>query len=84
VSTSNTEFSERSPAQREQILAILQERGQEGVRNTELNNVCFRYGARIHELRKAGHKIKTVNEARGLFRFVLERPAGQLRLLEIQ
>jgi predicted AAA+ superfamily ATPase len=82
VSTSKTEFAGRSPVQREKILEILQERGHEGVRNTELNNVCFRYGARIYELRKMGHKIKTVNEARGLFRFVLERPSEQLSLLE--
>ena len=80
MSTSRTEFADRGPAQREKILEILKERGQEGVHNTELNNVCFRYGARIYELRKLGHRIKTVNEARGLFRFVLECSGEQLTL----
>ena len=62
----------RGPDQRQKILDVLIERGEQGVRNTELNEICFRYGARIFELRKLGHDIKTVKESDGLYRFVLK------------
>lgn len=29
------------------------------VTNHELNKICFRYGGRIHDLRREGHIIKT-------------------------
>jgi len=67
----------RAAAQRDQILALLQERGRAGAKNVELNLIGFRYGARIWELRRAGHQIITINEGDGVFRFVLEaEPAG--------
>lgn len=43
--------------QAEQILLRLQEAGEDGVSNYELNKIAFRYAARIHELRKDGHPI---------------------------
>jgi hypothetical protein len=70
------EATDRSASQRQQILELLRERGSGGVTNAELNEVCFRYGARIFELRKAGHKIKTVGGPKGLFRFVLSPEAS--------
>lgn len=39
------------------------------VTNRDLNKICFRYGARIHELRKEGHKIVTSRVKEGLFSF---------------
>jgi hypothetical protein len=68
------EATSKSPAQRERILVWLRMRGKQGVLNTELTELCMRFGARIHELRKAGHDIKTekLNESR--FRFVLVEP----------
>ena len=55
----------------DQILALLIARGPQGVTNLELNrDVCFRYGARIYELRQQGHLIETVRLGEGLFRFV--------------
>jgi hypothetical protein len=65
-------YRDRSPAQRQQILELLEKRGAEGASNAELNEICFRYGARIFELRKMGHKIRTVTETKGVFRFVLQ------------
>jgi hypothetical protein len=70
----NGDHETRSPAQRQRILALLQERGADGITNSELNRVCFRYGARIRELRRAGHNIRTDNLGDGLFRFVLGSP----------
>lgn len=76
---SRDSYRDRSPAQRQQILELLAERGTEGASNAELNNVCFRYGARIFELRKMGHKIRTVNKGEGMFRFVLEARGAECR-----
>jgi len=38
--------------------------------NKELNRICFRYAARIHDLRKEGHIIKTNHIKDGLWEFV--------------
>ncbi|MBZ5723023.1 MAG: helix-turn-helix domain-containing protein [Acidobacteriia bacterium] len=62
----------RLSSQRERILALLRERGRAGITNTELNELCFRYGARIFELRRAGQEIETIDEGAGVFRFVLK------------
>jgi hypothetical protein len=56
--------------QREQILQLLRERGSAGATNIELNEIAFRYGGRIHELRRLGHTIRTENLGDGRFRFV--------------
>jgi hypothetical protein len=58
-------------AKRDRILEILKDRGPAGVTNRELNEVCFRFGARIFELRMRGWDIETRPEKRGLYRFVL-------------
>lgn len=42
--------------------------------NHELNRICLRYGARIFELRQAGHAIKTTNLGKGAFLFTLSLP----------
>jgi Helix-turn-helix domain len=70
----------KSPAQRERILSLLRSRGAAGVSNSELNAICFRYGARIFELRKAGHQIETVREGETEFRFVLTEPEASAQV----
>jgi hypothetical protein len=37
--------------------------------NVELNKICFRYGARITELRQGGNDIEAERVKRGLFRY---------------
>lgn len=39
--------------------------------NLELNKICFRYGARIHELRKRGCVITKETLSPGVFRYTL-------------
>lgn len=46
----------RTSNHRDQILALLK---QGSVTNFELADICIRYSARIHELRKQGHDIET-------------------------
>ena len=41
------------------------------VTNRQLNDIAFRYGARIHELRKDGYDIRTRRVKEGLFEFEL-------------
>lgn len=42
------------------------------VLNTELNRICFRYSARIYELRKLGHVIEVEKLADGVTRYTLK------------
>ena len=61
--------------QRERILTLLEDRGPAGVLNIELNeSVCYRYGARLLELRKEGYKIATRYVKPGVFRYTLVQP----------
>jgi len=41
------------------------------VTNEQLNSVCYRYGARIHELRNQGHNITSEQITKGLWQFTL-------------
>ncbi len=54
-------------SQTARILNLLKAEGT--VTNHDLNKVCFRYGARIHELRKEGHRIVTSHVKEGLYAF---------------
>lgn len=59
-------------SQREKILNVLEDRGPAGVLNIELNEgVCYRYGARLLELRKEGYNIVTRYVKPGVFRYTL-------------
>ncbi|BCW78299.1 helix-turn-helix domain-containing protein [Arthrobacter sp. NicSoilC5] len=62
------------PTQKERILDLLEERGQQGVLNIELNEICFRYGGRLHELRQEGYRIRTTQVKGPVFRFTLLDP----------
>jgi hypothetical protein len=55
-------------SQTARILNLLKANGE--ATNGQLNKICFRYGARIHDLRAEGHDILSVREKDGLWRFV--------------
>ena len=59
------------PTQRDRILKLLEERKELGVTNYELNEIAFRYGARLKELREDGYQIKTVHIRKSVWLFVL-------------
>ena len=73
--------SDKRTNQREVVLAMLKAAGDAGVSNVQLNATCFRYGARIWELRKE-YEIETRRESEGVFRFVYKGPVvrGQRQL----
>lgn len=54
---------------KEQLLGARREHDQRGCTNVLLNEIAFRYGGRIFELRKAGWDIETKQESEGVFRF---------------
>lgn len=63
--------------QREKILQILEDRGEAGVLNIELNEIAFRYGGRLHELRQDGYRIRTTHIKNSVWRFTLLRGDDQ-------
>lgn len=61
------------------VLAYLQAHGE--ATNAELLRIGgFRYGGRVHELRKAGYVIDTIQVAKGLFKFVYRGSSRQMPL----
>ena len=62
--------------QRTRILRELKDK--RFVTNLDLNKICFRYSARLAELRKDGYNIQKEYERQGVFRYWLvpERELG--------
>jgi len=69
-----------APSKKALILSKLLARGRAGVTNLELNEICFRYGGRIFDLRKEGWDIETKQESESLFRFILHAEPKQEHL----
>lgn len=57
--------------QGQRILALLREAGSAGVTNRKLNEISFRYSARIHTLRGQGYQIEAVRVKDSLWKFIL-------------
>ncbi len=70
--------------QRESVLLALRAAGTGGVTNLQLNAICFRYGARIWELRREGYDIETKPEGESVFRFIYKghKLRGQASLFQ--
>ena len=49
-----------------------------GATNDQLNDICFRYGARIKELRDEGHRIEREHVMGGCYRYVYQGPPAAL------
>ena len=71
----NPNEQRRQASSRVLILDALVTAGPRGCTNGELNDISFRYGARLLELRKAGHDVESIFVGDGLWRFVLHVPA---------
>lgn len=72
----------RRASSRDRVLELFQARGI--VTNVELNQVCYRYGGRIHELRKLGYVIETGEKHQGIvsYSFHGQRAVTQRMLWE--
>lgn len=64
-------LGEKPLTKKEKVENLLKSRGLGGATNAELNQIMFRYGSVIHELRKNGHHIiKQQLNNNGLFRYI--------------
>lgn len=61
---------ERRSTARDRVLAALVAAGPRGVTNTELNTICYRYGARLFEL-KTDWVIEREAVVGGVYRYIL-------------
>lgn len=68
-------LTDQKLSQKQKVLKALQSAGRNGVLNAQLNAICFRYGARIFELRREGHDIRQISLGKGLYRVWLEPQA---------
>ena len=66
-----TARGKKDMSQSDEIIETLQ-RHRQGVLNTKLNRIAFRYSARIHELRKDGYDISCRYVKPGVFIYKLE------------
>ncbi|WP_440220895.1 helix-turn-helix domain-containing protein [Dietzia sp. MNB45] len=64
----SSEESKPKESQTARILRMLKKHRR--VTNVVLNNICFRYGARIHDLRQEGHIIASERRKDGVWEFV--------------
>jgi hypothetical protein len=71
----NPNEQRRRASSRVLILDALVTAGPTGRTNGELNDISFRYGARLLELRQAGYDIESIFVGAGQWRFVLHVPA---------
>lgn len=60
-------YKSRNISQTAKVLRLLKDK--RVASNTELNKICFRYSARIHELRREGYIIVTTSLGDGLYHF---------------
>jgi len=76
-------FKKNPPLTHEaKILKELRKLGEFGATSKQLNRICFRYGARLHEMRRDGHNIESFRiyypdgRFTGLWRYVLHNDDG--------
>ena len=62
------EEADRLASAKDRVLARLR---QGSATNIELNAICYRYGARLLELKREGHPWVKESEGRGVYRYML-------------
>ena len=65
------EAKKRNPNQREFILRILRDAGDNGILNKDLVKICIGYRSRIAELYQMGYKINCENIKQGICKYTL-------------
>ena len=69
---SYNEAQTRIPSQKEKIINMLKEAGENGVTNIELSKISLRYNARISELIMSGYIIENTQVKKGVYKYVLK------------
>jgi hypothetical protein len=73
------EAQKRIPTQRLKIIDRLREAGEDGLTTAQLNQICFRYGARLAELYKEGYVITKEALTDGLYKYILKAVPGDIK-----
>ena len=76
------ETRKRLATQREKIIQLLIDAGEDGVTNTEMATVSLRYGGHINEMYRQGYKIKKLGLGGGVFRYWLLSIPSQIKIPE--
>lgn len=76
------ETRKRLATQRQKIIQMLRDAGDEGVTNTEMAVVSLRYGGHINEMGRQGYKYKKMNLGGGVFRYWLLSVPSQINIPE--
>lgn len=73
---------QRIPSQKEKIVNLLRDAGEDGVTNAELARIGLRYGARLTELYKEGFIIdnEPVENSESLYKYVLKAMPGTVTI----
>lgn len=71
--------TDRKPTQAERILATLE---QGSATSIDLNKICYRYSARLYDLRKQGYVIKDRRLKQGVWEYSLVKEPVQLSLVQ--
>lgn len=69
----------RRITQRQKIIHMLREAGNEGCTNIELSKISLRYGAHLGELYTKGYRIKKVYLDGGVFKYFLVSVPGDIK-----
>lgn len=78
----DSETWKRLATQREKIIQMLIDAGDEGVTNVEMAVVSLRYGGHINEMYRQGYKMKKMNLGSGVFRYWLISRPSQIKIPE--
>ncbi|MGG3890220.1 hypothetical protein [Metabacillus fastidiosus] len=65
------EAKKRIPSQRDKIIKLLKESGEQGATNKELQNICIRWDARVRELYQLGYVIEVNPIGNGVYNYKL-------------
>jgi hypothetical protein len=75
-------MEKRLLTQRQKIIQMLVDAGDDGVTNAEMNKISFRYGGHINEMGRQGYKYKKMHLGGGLFRYWLISIPSQIKIPE--
>lgn len=65
------EFDRRDTA-KDRVRRALEAAGDRGLTNVVLNDICYRYGARLHELKKEGLRIAKSSVGKGVYSYRID------------
>jgi hypothetical protein len=67
----------RIPNQKEKIINALKDAGENGLTNSQLNKICYRYGARLSELYEKGYEIEIEAKEKGVYKYILKKTPSE-------